>query len=123
MEDAGSDSESIYMNIDNSEKSDSQTEVNGGVYLNTSAQKPGSEAVTEGRQVRFACPAGWTKFMSSCYYMSTFRKTWEESRQDCRMKGADLVIINSRVEQIFVSGLGKTLWIGLTDQAMEGHWK
>ncbi|XP_037388628.1 CD209 antigen-like protein C [Pygocentrus nattereri] len=70
-----------------------------------------------------ACPAGWTKFRSSCYYMSTFGKTWEESRQDCRMKGADLVIINSREEQIFVSGLGKTLWIGLTDQAMEGHWK
>ncbi|KAL6466573.1 hypothetical protein MHYP_G00243770 [Metynnis hypsauchen] len=247
MEDAGSDSESIYMNIDDTEKRASQTKVNGGVYLNTSAQKPGSEAVSEGRHVRSgrpaavclgllcvlmlavitglsvthnaqreqlwnrynnvtmeldqlqsslvnltkekdqlwstnnniskqrdqlqnrfdsirkerdqlldtnnrltlernklqtsyhvltkereelqrqitekACPAGWIKFMSSCYYTSVIGKTWEESRQDCRMKGADLVIINSREEQIFVSGLGKTLWIGLTDQAMEGHWK
>ncbi|KAL7841705.1 hypothetical protein SRHO_G00253960 [Serrasalmus rhombeus] len=69
------------------------------------------------------CPAGWTKFMFSCYYMSTFRKTWEESRQDCRMKGADLVIINSREEQQFVLGIGRTLWIGLTDRAIEGHWK
>ncbi|KAL6466566.1 hypothetical protein MHYP_G00243700 [Metynnis hypsauchen] len=69
------------------------------------------------------CPAGWTKFMFSCYYMSVIGKTWEESRQDCRMKEADLVIINSREEQQFVSGLGKTLWIGLTDQAIEGHWK
>ncbi|KAL7855598.1 hypothetical protein AOLI_G00192020 [Acnodon oligacanthus] len=69
------------------------------------------------------CPAGWTKFMSSCYYMSFFGKTWEQSRQDCRMNGADLVIINSREEQQFVSGLGRTLWIGLTDQAIEGHWK
>uniref|UniRef100_A0AAR2L7Q7 C-type lectin domain-containing protein n=1 Tax=Pygocentrus nattereri TaxID=42514 RepID=A0AAR2L7Q7_PYGNA len=70
-----------------------------------------------------ACPAGWTKFMFSCYYMSTFGKTWEESRQDCRMKGADLVIINSREEQQFVFGIGRTLWIGLTDRAIEGHWK
>ncbi|KAL7855607.1 hypothetical protein AOLI_G00192110 [Acnodon oligacanthus] len=233
MEDSGSDSESIYMNIDDTEKRACQTKVSGVVYLNTSAQKQGSEAVSEGRQVRSGrpaavclgllcvlllavitglsvthnaereqlrncyanmtveldqlqsglvnitkekdqlqnrfhsirkerdqlldtnnrltldrnklqtsydvltkereelqrqitekpCPAGWTKFMSSCYYMSFFGKTWEQSRQDCRMKGADLVIINSREEQIFVSGLGRTLWIGLTDQAVEGHWK
>ncbi|XP_036418079.1 uncharacterized protein LOC118801813 [Colossoma macropomum] len=245
MEDA--ESESIYMNIEDTEKSASQTKVNDGDYLNTSAQKPGSQAVSEGRQVhsgrpaavclgllcvlllavimglstkhnaekeqlrnsyanmtmerdqlqnsyvnitkkkdqlwstyndlskqrdqlqnRFdsiskerdqlldtnnrlaiersklqtsyevlskerdalqrqltekACPAGWTKFMSSCYYVSFYERTWDQSRQDCRMKGADLVIINSREEQIFVSGLGKTLWIGLTDQAIEGHWK
>ncbi|XP_036420149.1 CD209 antigen-like protein C [Colossoma macropomum] len=70
-----------------------------------------------------ACPSGWTKFMSSCYYVSSHGQTWDQSRQDCRMKGADLVIINSREEQVFVSGLGKILWIGLTDQATEGHWK
>ncbi|KAI4896081.1 hypothetical protein NFI96_027211 [Prochilodus magdalenae] len=76
-------------------------------------------------QIR-ACPSGWTRFMSSCYYVSSNGKTWEQSRQDCRGNGADLVIINSKEEQDFVSGLGKSLkswWIGLTDQAVEGRWK
>ncbi|KAI4903925.1 hypothetical protein NFI96_025756, partial [Prochilodus magdalenae] len=74
-------------------------------------------------EMQVACPSGWTRFMSSCYYVSSYWKTWEQSRQDCRGHGADLVIINSREEQKFVSGLGKSFWIGLTDQTIEGHWK
>ncbi|KAL7855605.1 hypothetical protein AOLI_G00192090 [Acnodon oligacanthus] len=57
MEDTGSDSESIYMNIEDIEKRASQTTISGSVYLNTSAQKPVSEAVSEGRQVRSGRPA------------------------------------------------------------------
>ncbi|KAK3507313.1 hypothetical protein QTP70_013586 [Hemibagrus guttatus] len=45
------------------------------------------------------CPIGWLRFLSSCYLISTVKRSWEQSRQACRGTGADLVIINSREEQ------------------------
>ncbi|XP_053335835.1 asialoglycoprotein receptor 2-like isoform X1 [Clarias gariepinus] len=69
------------------------------------------------------CPVGWMWFSTSCYLVSSSINTWEQSRQNCRNAGADLVIINSREEQEYVSRLGKNVWIGLTDHLVEGHWK
>ncbi|XP_055765130.1 C-type lectin domain family 6 member A-like [Salvelinus fontinalis] len=46
------------------------------------------------------CPEGWQKFDSSWYFISTETETWKESRQDCLERGADLVIINSDMEQL-----------------------
>ncbi|KAG9260030.1 C-type lectin domain family 4 member M-like, partial [Astyanax mexicanus] len=69
------------------------------------------------------CPPGWKKFMSSCYYISINMQTWDQSRMDCRGKGADLVIINSEEEQEFIKRQGKGVWIGLTDAEEEGVWK
>uniref|UniRef100_A0A8C7NVQ9 C-type lectin domain-containing protein n=1 Tax=Oncorhynchus mykiss TaxID=8022 RepID=A0A8C7NVQ9_ONCMY len=69
------------------------------------------------------CPEGWQKFESSWYFLSTETKTWKESRQDCLKRGADLVIINSDMEQEFLFKLKKRVWIGLTDSVSEGTWK
>ncbi|XP_030643700.1 C-type lectin domain family 4 member E-like [Chanos chanos] len=66
---------------------------------------------------------GWRRFQCSCYYVSTVTKNWEQSRQDCRGKGGDLVIINSREEQWFLYSLRVKFWIGLTDEDTEGEWK
>ncbi|KAL6467016.1 hypothetical protein MHYP_G00248200 [Metynnis hypsauchen] len=68
---------------------------------------------------------GWTFFMTSMYFISTGGKTWTESRQDCRERGADLVIINNKEEQNFTEILrrGHLTWIGLTDSETEGVWK
>ncbi|XP_024000041.1 CD209 antigen-like protein E isoform X2 [Salvelinus sp. IW2-2015] len=69
------------------------------------------------------CPDGWQKFECSCYYLTTGKKTWEESRQDCLERGADLVIVNSDKEQEFLFKFNKSFWIGLTDSVTEGTWK
>ncbi|XP_071002861.1 CD209 antigen-like protein C [Oncorhynchus clarkii lewisi] len=66
---------------------------------------------------------GWRYSDSSLYFLSTEKKTWEESRQDCLERGADLVIINSDKEQTFVFNLHLRVWIGLTDSVTEGTWK
>uniref|UniRef100_A0A8C7HL05 CD209 antigen-like protein E n=1 Tax=Oncorhynchus kisutch TaxID=8019 RepID=A0A8C7HL05_ONCKI len=76
--------------------------------------------------VEKVCPRGWKKLGSSCYYVSTEKKSWEESRQDCRNRGADLVVINSQEKQTLVNwlcGVKNYVWIGLTDSVTEGTWK
>eukprot|EP00063_Salmo_salar_P090435 XP_014065270.1 PREDICTED: CD209 antigen-like protein C isoform X3 [Salmo salar] len=76
--------------------------------------------------VEKVCPQGWKKLGSSCYYVSTDSKSWEESRQDCRNRGAHLVVINSQEKQTLVNwlcGRKNYVWIGLTDSVSEGTWK
>ncbi|XP_031684909.1 C-type lectin domain family 4 member M-like isoform X2 [Oncorhynchus kisutch] len=45
----------------------------------------------------------WRTFNTSLYYISNDYKTWEDSRQDCLKRGADLAVINSEEEQVFIS--------------------
>uniref|UniRef100_A0A3B1IGR1 C-type lectin domain-containing protein n=1 Tax=Astyanax mexicanus TaxID=7994 RepID=A0A3B1IGR1_ASTMX len=61
-------------------------------------------------------------FNTSLYYVSTEWKSWTESRDNCRQRGADLVIINSKEEQEFIKKLNNNkVWIGLNKS--EGVWK
>ncbi|XP_046878194.1 asialoglycoprotein receptor 2-like isoform X2 [Hypomesus transpacificus] len=69
------------------------------------------------------CDHGWTRLDSSCYYISTEQKTWEESRQDCTQRGARLVIINSEKEQELLTLLNIRVWIGLWDKDSNRVWK
>ncbi|RXN32701.1 CD209 antigen-like protein [Labeo rohita] len=55
----------------------------------------------------------------------TSGKNWDDSRQDCLKRGADLIIINNREGNDFVKKMTdkKEFWIGLTDKEVEGTWK
>ncbi|XP_022596302.1 CD209 antigen-like protein E [Seriola dumerili] len=72
------------------------------------------------------CPAGWRMFNGSCYLLSTQSGSWEKGREDCRARGADLVVIDSLEEQTFLdefAAVEEFWWIGLTDRDKEGTWK
>uniref|UniRef100_A0A3B3HWN6 C-type lectin domain-containing protein n=1 Tax=Oryzias latipes TaxID=8090 RepID=A0A3B3HWN6_ORYLA len=55
-------------------------------------------SVYEGKR----CPDSWMRFGCSCYYKSTEKKTWNESRDFCQENGSDLVVVNSKEEQVGV---------------------
>uniref|UniRef100_A0A3P9MCG5 C-type lectin domain-containing protein n=1 Tax=Oryzias latipes TaxID=8090 RepID=A0A3P9MCG5_ORYLA len=70
------------------------------------------------------CPAEWTRFGSSCYFFSAESKSWDEAREFCRAREADLMVINTNDEKTFlVAFRDKPVWIGLTDKVQEGTWK
>lgn len=46
------------------------------------------------------CQPGWKTLNESCYFFSTSNKNWESSRQDCKSRGGDLVVVNSQEEQV-----------------------
>ncbi|XP_039677198.1 C-type lectin domain family 4 member M-like [Perca fluviatilis] len=72
-----------------------------------------------------SCPRGWTTFGNSWYFKSEEKKTWSGSRADCEQRGADLVVINNKKEQEFVSELSKDgeSWIGLWKEWTQGGWE
>ncbi|XP_077098898.1 uncharacterized protein LOC143750007 isoform X9 [Siphateles boraxobius] len=81
--------------------------------------------LTEERDQLLKILCGWTYYKSSFYYMPSEKKSWTESRRDCRERGADLIIINNKEEQDFVKNMtgSAIVWIGLTDSDVDGTWK
>uniref|UniRef100_A0A4W6CID7 C-type lectin domain-containing protein n=1 Tax=Lates calcarifer TaxID=8187 RepID=A0A4W6CID7_LATCA len=74
------------------------------------------------------CETGWEQHGGQCYYFSTRRSSWKESRSFCKRRGGDLVKIDSR-EDFLEKTVRKKMdvaddlfWIGLTDSKTEGEW-
>ncbi|RXN37030.1 CD209 antigen-like protein [Labeo rohita] len=58
------------------------------------------------------------------FFVSDFSKSWSESRQYCKDRGADLVIINTEEKQRFITSIisgNEKVWIGLSDTYQEGN--
>ncbi|XP_055014606.1 CD209 antigen-like protein E isoform X2 [Boleophthalmus pectinirostris] len=68
------------------------------------------------------CPLGWRRYGSKCYFLSTQRADFDQSRKNCEVMGAQLVKLNNRREQGFLTGLTEAAWIGMTDRNREGIW-
>ncbi|XP_058638655.1 CD209 antigen-like protein E isoform X2 [Onychostoma macrolepis] len=57
-------------------------------------------------------------------FISNELKSWSDSRQYCKDRGADLVIINTEEKQRHISSFIKeSVWIGLSDRENEGNMK
>ncbi|XP_078525049.1 uncharacterized protein LOC144798176 [Lissotriton helveticus] len=78
-----------------------------------------------GQLFYWACPTDWLPYNGKCYFFSKNKLSWDKSRLHCLTSQADLLIINDRMEQLFISNTTKPdfLWIGLTDRDKEGVWK
>ncbi|XP_066197290.1 C-type lectin domain family 4 member D-like isoform X2 [Sylvia atricapilla] len=74
------------------------------------------------------CPKGWRRFQRSCYFLSLDKMTWAESEQNCTGMGSQLVVINSKAEQVFLSKQIKkdpksvNFYIGLFEEKV-GQWQ
>ncbi|XP_028971645.2 C-type lectin domain family 12 member B-like [Esox lucius] len=78
------------------------------------------------------CKVGWMLFQSSCYlilFSDAPWKNWTESREDCKKRESDLVVISSQPEQEFISNQTQSYydvfhgyWIGLSYQANNQSW-
>ncbi|KAJ8334421.1 hypothetical protein SKAU_G00400600 [Synaphobranchus kaupii] len=61
------------------------------------------------------CPQGFVLFNSHCYYFSLEKKSWNDSRKDCKERGADLVVIETEEKQ------GTWFWVD-ESQLDVGYW-
>ncbi|XP_016348043.1 CD209 antigen-like protein C [Sinocyclocheilus anshuiensis] len=69
------------------------------------------------------CEEGWTAHRGKCYFFSSKKQTWFESRDLCVASKARLVSIsNKEIQDFLVSKIKETHWIGLNDLETEGHW-
>ncbi|XP_075207696.1 C-type lectin domain family 2 member L-like [Anomaloglossus baeobatrachus] len=74
------------------------------------------------------CPNDWRLHGDQCYYYSDLiERTWRQSREDCKMMGADLLVIKNQEEKNFIK---KTLekqeddkyWLGLQRDGDVWRW-
>uniref|UniRef100_A0A3Q3MFT7 Si:dkey-26c10.5 n=1 Tax=Labrus bergylta TaxID=56723 RepID=A0A3Q3MFT7_9LABR len=69
------------------------------------------------------CADDWLTFGRSCFYLSTFRLSWDESQRNCSSRGGSLAVISSPETQTFLTMKGKlNYWIGLRQSGSTWSW-
>ncbi|XP_076091875.1 hepatic lectin-like [Mytilus galloprovincialis] len=77
--------------------------------------------------VNAGCPFGWYYFSESCYLFSSYKLDWFRAAASCNAHHSNLVIVESKEEEIFLRNTSMTLkrgfWLDSTDDVVEGYWK
>ncbi|XP_061770938.1 snaclec 27 [Nerophis ophidion] len=68
------------------------------------------------------CPTGWLRLDQSCFYLSTLRLNWEDSRRNCSVGGGSLAVVSSRDVQNFLTQKGNGLWYWIGLRLTGGTW-
>ncbi|KAF6735154.1 C-type lectin domain family 1 member B [Oryzias melastigma] len=69
------------------------------------------------------CPYKWLTYRNYCFFLSTFRLTWEESQSKCTSVYGSLAVITSQEVQNFLTEKGNLLyWIGLKKHQSVWKW-
>nr|XP_038043909.1 CD209 antigen-like protein E isoform X2 [Anas platyrhynchos]XP_038043910.1 CD209 antigen-like protein E isoform X2 [Anas platyrhynchos] len=82
-----------------------------------SHQAPGAEGC-------WLCPAGWQPFATKCYWVSAKTLPWEEAGGDCKDRRAELVMLKSMEEKVFIGAISKEIpgsWTGLSTIPTHGE--
>lgn len=76
------------------------------------------------RPADLGCLADWSEFQSSCYIMVCESVSYKRAEEGCVMRGAQLVSINSQLENDHVLSLcgRQSCWIGLSRAAGAKLW-
>ncbi|NWV14182.1 CL17A protein, partial [Ptilonorhynchus violaceus] len=71
------------------------------------------------------CPVGWLWEAGQCYYFSSAKKSWEESRVDCCSRGAQLVTIQANTTLAFLVRTANmaVFHVGLKQDGFGSDWK
>ncbi|XP_067268218.1 CD209 antigen-like protein C [Chanodichthys erythropterus] len=77
--------------------------------------------------MKSSCPEDWKHFNGSCYYISSFGRTWSDSQSYCKRNGGNLAIILTAEEQTFIwdllpRGYWNAFWFGISDEKVEDDW-
>ncbi|KAK2830728.1 hypothetical protein Q5P01_018659 [Channa striata] len=103
------------------------SEIKQSTRLQNTCPKP---TEVKNNETCLKCEEGWEHHGPTCYYFSTNRSSWNQSREECRGRGGDLVQIDSKEEQTFLekklrekmNEAEDKFWIGLTDSEEEDRW-
>ncbi|XP_032297206.1 oxidized low-density lipoprotein receptor 1-like [Coturnix japonica] len=71
------------------------------------------------------CPAGWLWHAGRCYYFSSAKRNWEQSKEDCCSREAQLVIIQANSTLAFLTRVShKDIFhVGLKLSSFRSEWK